>query len=461
MKRLTALLIALLLTAPHGVAAAGQQAGPAEDSSLRTTLEARFDIVPLTNGVGLRPKTAGGDVRLIEVTDGSILVNGAPVSGQELRQRLGADADAVLRVSYLTAAARRALIEPRAGAGAGPDRAPPAEPLEPVEPAAPDRLPPIERDATPEADAGPSRAQRSSGDRVRIFGNVHVREDEAVSGQVVAVLGSVRIDGEVGDQVVAVLGSVDLGPKAVIRGDVVSVGGRVRRADGARIRGGVTEVSVADPNVHVNFEPLFGWGGGRLFDPFSAFPRLIGSLMRLVLLVLLVFIVVVIARPTVEASAQRVSDSPVQTTLIGVAAQVLLIPMLVLTAIVLAISIIGIPLLLFMPFVILALVLLALAGFSGTVYAVGQGTRRRMGIGGGAAPFLDVLIGVVVILLPVLVARLFAFGGWGSPLVIMLLAVGFTIEFLAWSSGFGAVLSNGFSRWQSRRVARAQPPMVP
>jgi hypothetical protein len=295
---------------------------------------------------------------------------------------------------------------------------------------------------------------------VRIFGNVLVREDEAVSGQVVAVLGSVRIDGEVGDLVVAVLGSVDLGPNGVVRGDVVSVGGRVRRADGAQIRGGVTEVSVADPNVHVNFQPLFGWGPHRMFQPFAAVPRLVGSLMRLLLLVLLAFIVLVIARPAVEASAQRVSDNPVQATLVGVAAQVLLVPTLVLTAIVLAISIIGIPLLLFMPFVILAFVLLALAGFSGTVYAVGQATRRRMGMG-GAAPFLDVCIGVAVILLPVLIARLFALGGWGQPLVVMLLVVGFTIEFLAWSSGFGAILTNGFSRWQSRRIARAQPPAAP
>jgi hypothetical protein len=197
-----------------------------------------------------------------------------------------------------------------------------------------------------------------------------------------------------------------------------------------------------------------------MFQPFAAVPRLVGSLMRLLLLVLLAFIVLVIARPAVEASAQRVSDNPVQATLVGVAAQVLLVPTLVLTAIVLAISIIGIPLLLFMPFVILAFVLLALAGFSGTVYAVGQATRRRMGMG-GAAPFLDVCIGVAVILLPVLIARLFALGGWGQPLVVMLLVVGFTIEFLAWSSGFGAILTNGFSRWQSRRIARAQPPAAP
>ena len=90
---------------------------------------------------------------------------------------------------------------------------------------------------------------------------MNVGEDEEVSGQVVAVMGSVRIDGEVGDQVVAVLGSVDLGPRAVVRGDVVTVGGRLRKAPGAQVRGAVTEVSLGDPGMRVHLSPWFdGWG---------------------------------------------------------------------------------------------------------------------------------------------------------------------------------------------------------
>jgi len=443
MKRLTAVLIVTILAAWQ-VAARGQHISTEDHRALRAQLEERFDIVPLTDGVGLRPKARSGDVRLIEINDGSILVNGTPVTGQELKQRIGADADAVLRVSYLSPAARRTLLD---------DHVMPKD--EPVEAA-----PPLEK-TTVDPDAFARRPRHSSGDRVRVFGDVVVREDESVSGQIVAVLGSVRIDGEVGDQVVAVLGSVDLGPKAVVRGDVVSVGGRVRRADGAQIRGGVTEVSVSDPNVRVNFHPLFDWRDIYPFDGLSAVPRLIGTMIRFLLLVLLVSIALVVARPTVEASAQRVSDNPVQTTLVGIAAQVLLIPAVMLTSIVLAISIIGIPLLLFLPFAILALILLALAGFSGTVYAVGQWTRRRMGIA-GTAPFLDVFIGVIVILLPVLVARLISLVAWpATPLAFLLLMVGFAVEFVAWASGFGAVLANSFARWQARRTARAQPPIVP
>ena len=69
---------------------------------------------------------------------------------------------------------------------------------------------------------------------MRVFGDVVVNEGEEVSGQVVAVLGSVRIDGEVSQQVVAVLGNVELGPRAVVHGDVVTVGGRLRKAPARR-----------------------------------------------------------------------------------------------------------------------------------------------------------------------------------------------------------------------------------
>jgi len=39
--------------------------------------------------------------------------------------------------------------------------------------------------------------------------------------------------------------------------------------------------------------------------------------------------------------------------------------------------------------------------------------------------------------------------------VFMLVATGLAVEFLAWASGFGAVLTNAYSRWRARRAARA------
>ena len=445
MKRWIVLSLLALLAFSSAVSA-WQQPTSDDQRALRARLEQRFDVVPLTDGVALRPKARMQDVRLIEITDGSVLVNGVAVTGQELRDKLGSDATDVLRVSYLDAPSRRALFAP-------------ITPSAPVE-----TQPPLEKPAGSPTVPEPERRTRySSGDRVRIFGNVVVREDERVH-QGVAVMGSVKVDGEVGDQVVAVLGSVDLGPKAVVGGDVVSVGGRVHRQEGARVRGSVTEISFTEPNIHMDFTPLFDWQRFWWFDRWGAIPRLIGTTFRFLLLLILASIAMVVARPTIEASAQRVADNPVKATLVGLAAQILVWPVLLITCIVLAISIIGIPLLLLMPFVVLLIILLALAGFSGVTYAVGQGARRRLGMG-TAPPIVDLFLGLVVILSPLLLARLLGLVGWPvTPIVILLVMTGIAIEFLAWSAGFGAVVTNAFIKWQARRAARqlvTPPPAAP
>lgn len=460
MKRCTGFLMmivmaACLAEAPEArrrtaVQVGAQRPATDEQQALRARIEQRYDVVRLTNGVALTPKTRTGDVRLIEISD-TIAVNGVPVTGRELRDQVGADADAILRLSYLDTDARRALFS----------AVRPEEQQRPeVERPRPESEPALEP-PSPASEPMPRRA-RSSGERVRIFGDVNVSEDEEVTGQVVAVIGSVRIDGEVGDQVVAVLGSVDLGPRAVVRGDVVTVGGRLRRAPGAQIRGAVTEVSLGDAGMRVHVSPWFdGWGPVHLFGGFGPVARLLGSTFRFVLLALLACIALVVARRSVEASAQRVTDNPVNTTLVGMVAWVLFAPVLFLTAFLLLISFIGIPLLVLLPFAVLVLLLMALVGFSGTAYAVGQWMRRRLGIGTVPA-FVDVCLGILVILMPLLLGRLVALGGWPvSPFVFLLLATGLAVEFLAWSSGFGAVLTNALSRWQARRATRRPTTVTP
>ena len=438
-------VIAGLMVALAGVALVAQETPLDEQQrALRSRVEARFDVVPITDGIALTPKTRMGDVRLIEVSDRGIAINGTAVTGSELRERAGSDADSILRLSYLDSAARRALFAP------APSTTPPGQ------------EPQIERprEREPEPPRIP-RSRESHGDRVRVFGDVNVAEDEDLGGSVVAVLGSVRIDGEVGQEVVAVLGSVDLGPKAVVRGDVVSVGGQIRRSPTAQIRGSVTEVSVDGvnmPDVDVRWGPFPWWW----HNGFGAVPRLVGSGFRLLLLILLTGVALLLARPTVESAAHRLTDDGLKSTIVGVAAWILIPPMMLIGGILLAISIIGIPVLLFlMPFTVLALIIMALLGFAGAASAVGQWMRRRFGLASQPG-FPDVVLGVIVILLPLLIGRLIAVAGWPvSGLALLLIVSGIALEFLAWTAGFGAVLTNGLSRWQARRAARVSAPLPP
>jgi len=454
MKALTSIGLVLATILVSGGAAGAQPQDRADERrALRAQLERDYDLVPLTDGVALRPRERG-DVRLIEVTAGAVLVNGASVTGRELRDRLGANADAVLRLSYLSADELRAFA------------APPAPPSPAAAPEAPD--PPLERAQPEPRDAPAERDSRvfsrvSRGDRVRIFGNVVVDRDEEINGQVVAVFGSVRVNGKVGDQVVAVMGSVVLGEDAIVGGDVVSVGGRVTREAGAQTRGGVTEVALTDSHFPIYFRRWDGdWFGGPFF-PFGAVPRLVGTGVRLSLLLLLTGLALLVARRSVDASAERVTGNPLKSTVIGLVAEVPAVPVLLLTAILLAISVIGIPLLLLLPFVVLALIVMALVGFTGTAAAIGNAVQRRYAPA-AQTPYMAVVVGVLVILSPVILGRVLAVVGWPvTPAAVLLVGVGFTLELLAWASGLGAMLSTVFSGWQARRPRHAvvAPPVTP
>ena len=446
MKRMTRLVLMLAMTATMSTAAFAQAAE--DPRELRAGIDRHFDVVPLTEGIALRPKSDTRGFRLIEVSRGTVVIDGNPVTGGELRNRAGEDADLILRLSYLDAAATRTFLRN--------ERTEPERPTEKTPAAGETTVPPVEQH-----DEHPERRMRSTGDRVRVLGSVYVGRDEEVSGQVVAVLGSVHIEGTVRDQVVAVLGSVDLGPDAVVHGDIVSVGGQVRKAPGAHADGAVTEVALG--RWDIDGSPWFGWGSFHRYGVFSAATRLVGSMFHLVLLVLLASLAFIVARTPVERSAERIADDPLRYTLIGIVAEILLFPVLFLIAIVLVITVVGIPLLLLMPFAVLFLILLALVGFSGTAYALGQWTRRRFGMGGPPA-LIDVALGVLTILLPLLIGRVVALGGWPvSPLALFLIATGIAVEYLAWAGGFGAVLANTFTRWRARRTARttavAPPPV--
>ena len=175
-------LVAAVLIAAAAVRSAAQTVPTDERQALRARIEQRYDVVPLAGGIALTPKTPRGNVRLIEISD-SIAINGVAVSGRELRERVGADADSILQLSYLGPGDVRRLFASGTPAEPPPAPEPPLERATPPEAATPS--------ATPSASdrEPPRRYRRSSGDRVRVFGDVVVNEGEEVSGQVVAVLG--------------------------------------------------------------------------------------------------------------------------------------------------------------------------------------------------------------------------------------------------------------------------------
>jgi hypothetical protein len=427
--------------------AAVQETSRFDRGLLRSQIDPRYEIVPLTRGIGLRPKDRSSQIRMIEIADGSIAIDGEPVTGRELRQRLGAEADLILQLSYLDAQQRRALVgdAPAAATTPGP-REPPLEAAQP-EP------------RTPESDRAdrvepPADGRTRVGERVRIFGNATVNRDEWVDGQVVAVLGSVRVDGYVADQVVAVLGSVELGPDARVRGDVTAVGGTVRRAPGAQIGGSIHEIDIASEELRRHLHWVPWWTGPWASNPFVGTARLAGTLIRLLLLTLLVSLIVFVLRQPIAGVAERIRTEPLKMTVVGLLAQLVFLPALALTTVILAVSIIGIPLLLLVPFVVVAMLLIMLGGFAAVADAAGGWAAARLGLTTDQ-PYLRVSLGVIVILAPLLITRIIGvvLGGF-YPVTLMLSAFAFLIEYLAWTAGFGAALVSALQRWRKPPAPR-------
>lgn len=398
------LLLSIQITG-HGQATGGLIKGDLEQE-LRTQLRERYDVVALQRGVALVPRDTGSRVRMIQIVDGVVTVDGETPTGAQLRDRLGRDADLVLQVSYLNEEQQRQLADAAPDApAAGGSTAPTIE-----------------------------RTEITRGDRVRFGGNVTVGRNERLQGDAVAIGGSLDVQGEVTGDATSIGGTLTLGPDAVVRGDAVSVGGTLNRAPGARIDGEIVEV---------------GGGGGAgfqrrwwipvMFGSFwSRFGSLAATVLRISLLVLLGLIVVALGRNPIERIAARTAATPVRSGLIGLLAEILFLPVLILTVVVLAVSIVGIPLLALVPFAILLLMLVALVGFVGLAYQIGSWITNRFGWTERGA-YAAVAIGVVAIGAVTLGAKLVALGGGfvpGAPLT----GLGYLVEYVAWTIGFGAAI---------------------
>jgi hypothetical protein len=390
---LRGVVVAVMVVAARGEAAAQ----PERDIALRQELERRYDVVRVADGILLRAKTPD-DVRFIEVTNAGISVDGRLVSGAELRDKLGADARLILQLSYLDADARNALF-PAAPTPAPVER----ERTEPPEPAPPD--------------APARRRARNSGNVFRLGRDVTVRADERIDGDVISVGGTVNVDGEVRGNAVAIGGNLVLGPQASVR-DAVVIGGRLTQAPTARVGGELVEIG----------------------------PESLSTIVRVGILCLLAALVLLLARDQVERVSVRAASEPLKSGAIGILAQLLFLPVLIITIIILVVTIVGIPLLVLLPFAILGLGLVALVGFTAVAYHLGRLLAARLTwIGQG--PYAATFAGILLLLSPVLIARLIGLAGAPLfPMTFGLGTVGLLLEYLAWTVGFGAVALARFSR---------------
>lgn len=446
------------------VLAVGVSASAATSPAERTEVLKHFEILDLSDRVVLRPLAAESRLPQIELPDDSdsAIVSGRELDAGEVSAAYGpAGGEVVATLLRLEPAARRSALglPPRQEAGEEEEIAPPAPPAAPAVPAPPahdgrasDARVAFGHGVTIEAD---ERADEV----VCIAGSVRVLGE--VMGNAVAIGGSNRVSGKVYGDVVAIGGSVHLSETAEVYGEAVAVGGSVHRAPGAKVLGKVTEVAVGDAILHS------GDGGSIKVDTrddrswFDEIFDLIKRLIGIALLALLVCIVLLVAPRVADETGERVRGEVWSAGLIGLLAELLFVPMLVLLVLVLVISIIGIPLLLLVPFLLVAVVIAALVGFTGVATSVGRWISARWGRS-PASPYAAAVLGILAIQsLSILGDLLDLGGGVVGFLGTVVSLLGFAARFIAWTIGLGAVLLGVFALRRRHGVTTFTPPPTP
>jgi hypothetical protein len=409
--------------------------------ALQTRLQSRFQLLPIANGVVLTPKFKT-PIRSVEVTDGTIAVDGTAVTGTELREKLGVDADAIFQLSYLDAASRRALLGLSGGL-----QSPPISP-------APETVPTPNTNST-------VRRNRQRDDIVRFGGSVVVDEDETVTGDIAVIGGSAVVNGQVLGEVAVIGGSLSLGPRAEVDRDVTVVGGSLTKDPGAVIRGKVSEVGVGDAIIGRRIQDRIQGRAsrGRWLRDYGVTPLIgfAGTLVRIALVMLLAGIVLLVARTPVQQIADKAAAEPFKSWAVGFLAEILFVPLLVLTVVVLAVSIIGIPLLLLVPVAIVGVMVVCLVGFTGIAYHIGRLIEERFEQIRNR-PYLATIAGICVIVGPLLAARLVGLIGGLGAIAGILMAAGFVVEYVAWTTGLGAA---ALVRFERPRPAVQPPTAIP
>jgi hypothetical protein len=293
---------------------------------------------------------------------------------------------------------------------------------------------------------------RLTGTRIAIAQDVRIERDEEVTDAVVVVGGTARIDGRVRNGVVVVGGNLHLSSTAEVRGDVVLVGGQLTRDPGAQMSGGANYISFGD-----------WWGQNLWFLPSIRFGEigrwvsLAGTVARISVLGILMAVMLLIARAPVARVGRAALAEPLKALVIGLAAEIFFLPLLIAASVGLALTIIGIPFVaVLVPIAIVLLVFAFVLGFTALACRLGESIEDRLGWQPGNA-FIATAIGFVVLLTPTLLARFINVATDNASLVTFaLVTVGLTVEFIAWTIGLGAALITGLGRWYT-----VPPPIAP
>jgi hypothetical protein len=306
--------------------------------------------------------------------------------------------------------------------------------------------------------------------RVHVDEDVVIPEGSVFDGTLVVIGGTLRIEGGVGGDVVIVGGALDVRGDGYIAGEARIADSRILRSNGD-IRGGVVDVLEDERASEQEAQGLLRdqirremredlrreiRNAARLEDesfsilaPLRPVVRGVGGIMEKLIAVFLLGLLgagfLAFAGDNVDAISETARRSPGRAAMVGVAGTFLLIPVWLLGAVALAVSIIGIPVAIaWLPLFPLAAVFAALLGY----VAVARNAGEWMADSGypltgwiRKSNSIFTLFGGLLALSTLLIAgHLVSIAPFLGMLSGLLFIVGGIVTFLAMQIGFGAVL---------------------
>ena len=281
---------------------------------------------------------------------------------------------------------------------------------------------------------GSSTSSGEVGDAVvSVFGHTRVTGG-TVGGDAVAILGNNFINGHVQGDVVAILGDVDLGPAAIVDGDITCIGGVVTRDAHAVVNGKVGNLALGSRAT--GFAGLQAWLTQCLLyaRPLAFGPNLHWA-WWLALNALVFYAVMAWAAPSaVEQCVRTLEDRPGKSLLAGVLIGLLTPVAFVLIALT-ALIVIGFALL---PLFALGVFIVSLFGRVVMLAWLGRQLKKLFQRSSLDRPVIAVLLGGVVVL-----------GLYTVPVV------GFILYLLIGLVGFGVVVYTILLAYQQNKKTAA------
>jgi hypothetical protein len=302
---------------------------------------------------------------------------------------------------------------------------------------------------------------------LRIGEDVEVGPGEEVSRSLIVVDGDLDLRGTVLGDVVVTNGTVRLRDGARVTGDLRVADGHVE-AMGGEVEGSILDLNTGgmvnlndadledlrdemERDIRRDLEATLdrrGHSRGVFSGAFGNLGRAIAGLFEniLTLLVLGVLGVLIVhfGKNNLEVVASTARRAPAQSAMVGLAGGFLLIPVWILGIVALAISIIGIPVLLaWVPLFPIAVGVAALLGFVAVARNVGEWVADQEYKGlewiRGSNTFYVVIAGLTALMIPAIAASAIRLLGLGLLHGLLTFAAS-AVTFTALAIGFGAVL---------------------